>query len=256
MLQDKGHLWISDSDEDEIDKIFDFIDRAGCKLQDYEKDLEKLTQEYVNNSKRPLLVLMLGNSILNQNHFDQIQNVLKDKRFDSLDLLLQIVAGDGTVAYEIVNLIRSKVAGELVCIAPGLLSGPGTLIAIGSDSVLGLNDTALAALDVPHTHPGLLHWAIKKKERLPEFQNNYEEYKRSYPNNIEFAKKVLTSPDSEKLINHLTYRPDTKVYDFLLPKLVEIGLKGSIPTGEDLIRLRVLQGYVRGALGNFIYLVQ
>ena len=164
MRKDIGFMSISTSEKGEAEKIFKFLKRAGCKLISLDKDLEKLTKEYVNNTKRPLLVLILGTSILKQDHFDQIKNVLKDKQFDSLDLLLQIVAGDGTIAFEVLNMIRSKVTGKLLCIAPGLLSGPGTLIALGSDLVLGVKDSFIMPLDIAHAHPAIHLWFLPQSD--------------------------------------------------------------------------------------------
>ena len=256
MRKDIGFMSISTSEKGEAEKIFKFLKRAGCKLISLDKDLEKLTKEYVNNTKRPLLVLILGTSILKQDHFDQIKNVLKDKQFDSLDLLLQIVAGDGTIAFEVLNMIRSKVTGKLLCIAPGLLSGPGTLIALGSDLVLGVKDSFIMPLDIAHAHPAIHFWFLGKDEIHPAFEENKEEYERSYPKNIEYAKKVLHDADSERLIKYLTFQPDAKLLDFEFPKLIETGLKGHIPSGDDLIRLRAMQGIVQGALADFIYLIQ
>lgn len=256
MRKDIGFISLGNAEKDEAERILNFMKRAGCKLINMEKDLEKLTREYVNNAKRPLLVVILGTSVLNQDHFDQIKNVLKDKQFDSLDLLLQIVVGDGTIAFEVLNMIRSKVSGKLLCVAPVLLSGPGTLIALRSDLVLGVQDSLIMPLDIAHAHPAIYTWFFGKQEILPAFKENKEEYERSYPKNIEYAKKVLPDADSERLIKYLTFRPDAKLLDFIFPKLIEAGLKGRIPSGDDLIRLRALQGMVTGALGDFIYLIQ
>ncbi len=173
--------------EGESEETLEYFDQVGCKFIALDQDLEKIVLDYVRFSKRPLLVFILGTSVLNQNHLSQVTEVLKDQNFDSLDLLLQIVAGDGKVGYDIVNMIRSKVTGTITSIVPCVLSGPGSLIALGTDQVIGTVTSSIAPPNFVTLHPAIRVWHIGKGKVHPAYYENQAEYNQLHPQNYEYA---------------------------------------------------------------------
>ena len=109
-----------------------------------EEKIELLLEEIVKKRKNPLLLLNLvevdPSSVL------EIERLLRGKKFQELDVLLQTNAGDIHAAYNIVKLLR-KSAKTVNIIVPLYAKSAGTLISLCGDKILMSDISELGPLD-------------------------------------------------------------------------------------------------------------
>ena len=222
---------------EEADELLKLLKQTGTKVVNLNDELNNAIQQYVQLSKRPLLAILLGSSILNQDHLEQVAEVLKNQKFDSLDVLLQVVAGDLKVGHDIANLIRSNVAGKLTCIIPVSTSGPGTLMALQADEVVGLKSTVIGPIYSPSIHPCIIEWKGATGQIHPVFNENQSEYSRIYKDAYKYVISMREKGFSQTLLDNLAIQKELTAADIQIPKLAQLGLKARFAVGKDRTRI-------------------
>lgn len=107
-------------------------------------EIESLLNEILKQRKNPLLLLNLvevsSPSVL------KIEQILREKKFKELDVLLQTNGGDIHAAYNIVKLLR-KSASTVNIIVPWFAKSAGTLISLCGDKIIMSDISELGPLD-------------------------------------------------------------------------------------------------------------
>lgn len=108
-----------------------------------QKNIE-ITKKIQDSRKNPILILDLKE--INKNVLLDIHNILCEKQFDELDVVLQTPGGNIDAAYLIAKLIKNK-AKKLNIIVPLFAKSAGTLICLIADKILLTDLSELGPLD-------------------------------------------------------------------------------------------------------------
>ena len=239
---------------EEADELLKLLKQTGTKIVNLNDELNNAIQQYVQLSKQPLLAIILGSSILNQDHLDQVAQALKGQKFDSLDVLLQVVAGDLKVGRDIANLIRSKVTGKFSCIIPVTVAGPGTLIAMHADEIIGKDITNICPIDGASIHPCIIEWGESTGQAHPAYFENKSEYEKLYSEANTYNDALLAMGYPQALINHLSVQREISDDDFNIPQLAGLGLKARLASKKELKHIEIVFDWVLKAFDDLIAL--
>jgi len=195
---------------------------------------ENLYMKWIDLRNRPLLVLILGSSNLNKDHYHQLTKVIGEQKFNSLDFLVQVVTGDPQVGYEIAKFVRERVSGELSCIVPLTLSGAGTVIASSSDEIIGGDITYVGPADVSSIHPSIVSWSECTGQLAPMYFDNEKAYDAHRPEAVDFVKALLddnpsfTKGHTEEIVEFMTFSPSVDPDEFYRFKsFIDLGVNAS-----------------------------
>lgn len=98
------------------------------------KKTPKEFQDYVDARKRPGVFLFLAGS-LDIVHVLHLREVLGNRKFDELDLVINSAGGNIHAAYQIVELLRLHTQKLNACV-PFYAKSAATLLCIGADSII------------------------------------------------------------------------------------------------------------------------
>jgi hypothetical protein len=105
-------------------------------------------QTYVDARQRPAVFLFTGNELpLWRSHVLQLYELLADRRFDELDLVIHSGGGSAHAAYQTIELLRLHVERVNVCV-PFWAKSAATLLCIGGDQIVLGEHAELGPLDV------------------------------------------------------------------------------------------------------------
>lgn len=130
------------------------------------REIEKVIEWMSNKTKSSFLLLSLCE--VNDLSYINLQNVLKDKTFQNLNIILQTPWWDASSAYKIIRLLRTK-CQTLNIYVPFFAKSAGTLICLWADNVFLSSIADLGPLDVQLT--------TLNKEWQPETKSALEEFK-------------------------------------------------------------------------------
>jgi hypothetical protein len=235
-------------------KLLKFLQKKSVQVVDCNKELEAAIQRYVGYSKRPLLAIILGSSIMNHEHLDQVNKVFDGQKFNELDILLQVVAGDLEVGNKIAEMIRSKVTGKLSCIIPITVAGPGTLIAMHADEIIGKDITNICPIDGASIHPCIIEWKESTGQVHPAYFENKSEYEKLYSEANTFKDALLAMGYPQALINHLSVQREISDGDFNIPQLAGLGLKARLASKKELKHIEIVFDWVLKSFDDLIAL--
>ena len=249
-------------DSEDFKEILKIFESEGALIYDLDADLEDKYQQFADIRKRPLLVFILGSSILSQEHFDNLKSVMGDKVYDSMDFLVQVVAGDVKVGFEIANFVRERVKGELTCIAPITLSGAGTLISLSSNEIIGGDITYICPLDKASIHPAIIAWGEETGQTAPMYFENEDEYNCIKPDSLKYAEKLLANNPSlltgniDDVIDHLTFRETVDEEVYLIENMKKTGLRTRLANGIEKSFFVEFEGIIPMLFSDHILLIQ
>jgi hypothetical protein len=102
-------------------------------------------QAFVNARKLPALFLFLS-EVLEKKHVLRIRNLLQDKRYEQLDLVIQSGGGNIHSAYQIIEILRLH-ANKLNACVPFWAKSAATLLCVGCDLIILDELSELGPLD-------------------------------------------------------------------------------------------------------------
>ncbi len=248
-------------DSEQGQEMLQFAIENGLNIPDEASLLEDCSSIWVKVRKRPMLTMVLGSSVLSEKHLDDLESLLSDQSFEDLDCLIQVVAGDLEIAAEMVSLIRSKVNSKLTGIVPAVVTGPGCILGLGMDEIIGGETTSFGPLDIPTMHIAIFTYL----EQTGEFPPMYNEdiYKEIYINAKESAKTVLDentkifNGESDKIINHLIYvKGIDALQAFNLKTLKKMGLNARFYKQNENEAFNYLGVVVSQLMSNRIQIIQ
>ena len=243
-------------------ELLEMVKENGGVIVDLDEELNKKLQELVAVRKRPMLVVILGSSILNEDHYKQIESVLGDNTFENLDIFLQVVAGDVKIGYDIAKLVRSRVTNELTSIVPITLSGPGTLMSMSSTEIIGGDITYVAPVDVASIHPSIIAYGESTGQTPPMYFENEKEYEKHTPEAIPLVRELLKDNDAlskghiEELVEHLSLREDPNPeVDYQFSKLMNLGINARLPNEKETPVLSQFENIITNIFSDHITLI-
>lgn len=244
-------------------ELIDLLKLNGGVIVNVDEGLNRRLRELAAVRKRPILVAILGSSILNQEHYQQIQSALGDDTFENLDVFIQVVAGDVNVGYDIANLVRSRVTGELSTLAPITLSGPGTLISMSSNEIIGSDITYVAPVDIASIHPAIIAYGESTGQTPPMYFENEKEYEKHMPEAIALVKELLkdnnalTKGNYEKLVEHLSLREDPNPeVDYQFNKLMDTGINARTANDKEKPMYDEFENIITNIFSDYIMLIK
>ena len=110
-----------------------------------EVSIKELCKDLSNQRDSSLLSLMSNDPICPA-HFLKINELIKEKKYDKLDIVLHSGGGDINSAYQIIELLRTH-SKELTTIIPFYAKSAATLFVLGSEKVIMGELAQLGPLD-------------------------------------------------------------------------------------------------------------
>ncbi len=239
------------------------LESHGSVVIDICANLEQRYHEVSNVRKRPLLVLILGSSNLSQGHQADLENVIGDRTFDSLDFLVQVVSGDVKVGYNIAKFLRSRVTGTLTSLVPVTVSGAGTILTLTSDEIIGGEFTYVLPAEVSSIHPSIIHWRESTGETPPMYGENNKEYEKFQPEGVDLTRQLLqknaslTNGRFEELAKYLAFSDDVEpeqAYRFV--EFLKIGIKARLAEEREKSIFTDFQEIIPLTLDDHILLIE
>lgn len=243
-------------DSKEAEELMQILKKSGQAVYDVEKELYAAIDKMVNFRKLPLLTIAMGASILDKKQFSTISAIIKDDTFDSLDVLLQVGAGDLDLAFDLMSLIRSKVSGKLTVIIPSTVSGPGAIMALLADEIVGIYSTGIMPLDLPSMSPGMLGWYLDSGEMHPLYEKNAGEFSCVYQISEKQRRELLAKGYTKELLDHLMFQQGRVASDFLIPSLAPRGMKARVASGKESRLIEGLAEPLHYSMDDFVHLTR
>ena len=240
----------------EAEELMQSLKKSGQAVYDVEKELSVAIDKMVSFRKQPLLTIALGASILDKKQFKQISAVIKADTFDSLDVLLQVGAGDLDLAFDLMTLVRSKVSGKLTVIIPRTVSGPGSIIALLADEIVGIGSTGIMPLNIPSMSPGMLGWYLNSGEMHPLYSKNAREFSRVYQISEKQRRELLAKGYTKELLDHMMFQQNRVARDFLIPSLARRGMKARVASGKESRLIEKLAEPLNYSMDDFVHLTR
>jgi hypothetical protein len=91
-------------------------------------------QEFVDTRKKPAVFLFLANS-MNLGHVVILRDILRNKSFDELDVIINSAGGDIHACFQIVQLLRMHSKKLNACV-PFVAKSAATLLCVGADEIV------------------------------------------------------------------------------------------------------------------------
>lgn len=130
------------------------------------RDSDSFIRKLVEERKKPLLLLLLKN--VGVFELIEVEKILKDKKFETLDVLLQTVGGSPDRAFQIAKILGES-AKHITIIIPLFAKSAGTLISLIGDSFVLTELSELGPLDTQVNET--------RDDDAPEYKSALEEFK-------------------------------------------------------------------------------
>ena len=209
-------------------------------IANVDADLNRRLRELADVRERPILVCILGSSILNREHCEQLESVIGNRTFENLDFIVQSVVGDINVGFDIANMVRSRVKNELTTIDPTTLSGQGTLMSLSSNNIIGSDFVDFGPPDMAYVHPSITCYNEIVGRSAPMYYDNKKECLKQSPEAIQLARELLEANDAltkghlEELLKHLTSSEDSDPeVDYYFPELTKLGVNAMLSNEKE-----------------------
>ena len=119
---------------------------APKKSGDEKKETFPELQAFANARKLPAIFIFLLNESIDFVHSISLRELLGDRNFEELDLVINSVGGRINAAYQIVQILRLHTKKLNVCV-PFYAMSAATLICIGGDTIVVDELAQLGPLD-------------------------------------------------------------------------------------------------------------